>query len=341
MNYKLVVAAALFQTASFLTTVYAQELDREISNLTAQIVPAVDEANVKTVATLDFVDLQGNTSQLGRFVAEELSTGLVLARKRFTVVDRANLKKILEENRLTMTGLIEPENTKKLGQIAGVDAIITGTIIPGEKGIRVIVKVIATDTAKILAAARGEITKSVAVEKLLGEGAPFETPATTPQAAGKKPYRVPMGPVYIDVERVKNARSDLVVYVAITNNSSKIVYVFAGSPDPIGASWRQIGGELQGLTGKGSDNKNSTFWLQSVEGFTRSKDKYFRGDNLYIALAPKESSKATFLLTNNWLTGPELGDAVSLSIEFALVTDLNARGSHQTKALTLTDWQLN
>jgi hypothetical protein len=132
----------------------------------------------------------------------------------------------------------------------------------------------------------------------------------------------------------------LQVYVTIKNQSNTAVYVFAGSSDPIGASWRQTPRGFQALTGHGSDNKNSTFWLESVEGFTRAADKYFSGENIYIELAPNESANVSFLLANNWLTGPELGNTVNVSIEFAIVTDLRSKGSHQTRALTLTNWPL-
>lgn len=157
----------------------------------------------------------------------------------------------------------------------------------------------------------------------------------------KKVSRFKLGPISIDVDGVKNARSDLQVYVTITNQSDRVVYVFAGSPNPIGASWRQMANGAQALTGRGSDNQTSTFWLKSVDGFTRTPEKYFRGENIYTELAPAESTSASFLLANNWLTGPQLGNTVNVSIEFAIVTDLRAKGTHQTKALTLTNWPLD
>lgn len=169
---------------------------------------------------------------------------------------------------------------------------------------------------------------------------PLDSTEGAEKSKPKKAQRFKLGPILIDVNGVKNARSDLQIYTTITNQSGRVVYVFAGSPDPIGASWRQLAGEFQALTGRGSDDKNSTFWLESVEGFTRVRDKYFRGENIYIELAPQESASASFLLANNWLTGPELGKMVNISIEFAIMTDLRAKGSHQTKALTLTNWPL-
>lgn len=47
----------------------------------------------------------------------------MVAAEGITVVDRANINAIMVEHQLTAEGLVKPENAKKLGQFAGVDAI--------------------------------------------------------------------------------------------------------------------------------------------------------------------------------------------------------------------------
>lgn len=42
----------------------------------------------------------------------------------FRLVERERLKNLLEENKLGMTGLTDPKNTKQIGKILGVDAIL-------------------------------------------------------------------------------------------------------------------------------------------------------------------------------------------------------------------------
>jgi len=54
-------------------------------------------------------DLQGNVTELGRFLAEELSGALVNDSRGFRVIDRAHLKAILQEHKLAATGLIDPQ----------------------------------------------------------------------------------------------------------------------------------------------------------------------------------------------------------------------------------------
>lgn len=68
---------------------------------------------------------------------------------------------------MTAQGLVDPENAKKLGTFAGVDAIILGTIIPKDKNINLTAKIITTDTAEIVGAARAQFTKTLEVDKLI------------------------------------------------------------------------------------------------------------------------------------------------------------------------------
>src|SRR5437899_296918 len=53
-------------------------------------------AGKKTVAVVDFTDLQGNVTELGRYLAEEFSTALVEEPRSFDVIDRIHLKVILQ-----------------------------------------------------------------------------------------------------------------------------------------------------------------------------------------------------------------------------------------------------
>jgi len=119
--------------------------------------PLAIQIKKKKVAILDFSDLSGTQSQLGRYIAEELSVHLVEKRLDFSVMDRANLKTILAEHKLTIEGLIEPENAKKLGQFSGVDAIILGSATEINNGTSITVKIIATDTAEIVGAAKTQV----------------------------------------------------------------------------------------------------------------------------------------------------------------------------------------
>lgn len=159
----------LVLSVSMCTQALAQSdsMDRQLSDLTESLAGQITKHAKKKVTVLDFTDLQGGSSELGRYIAEQLTVNLVLSNRDFAVLDRANLKSILAEHKLTAKGLVDPENAKKLGMFAGVDALILGTIMPAEQDIQLTAKVITTDTAEIVGAARARFRTDVTVKELL------------------------------------------------------------------------------------------------------------------------------------------------------------------------------
>lgn len=145
----------------------AEAFDSQLAVITDKIAEAVTKENLKAVTVAGFTDLHDKESDLGLFLADQVSAGLV--QKKCTVVDRRNIARILAEHNLTMSGLVDPENAKKLGEFAGLDAIVIGTITPLSGTIRVTVKVLATDSAKLLAAASADIPKTNSIRDVMGE----------------------------------------------------------------------------------------------------------------------------------------------------------------------------
>jgi len=147
-----------------------QDYDKEIKNMSLSMADNILRAGKKTIAVVDFTDLQGTVTELGRFIAEELSVALASAGKNFEIVDRNNLRIILSEHKLSATGIIDPQTARQLGQIAGVDALILGTITAFGDSVRISAKLLDTNTAKIMGATSGNIAKTKAIEELLSKG---------------------------------------------------------------------------------------------------------------------------------------------------------------------------
>lgn len=161
----------------------AQDMDKELADLTEKLASPIKEQGKKKIAVVDFTDLQGTSSgELGKYIAEQLTVNMVLVKRDFSVLDRANLKSILAEHKLTATGLVDPENAKKLGQFAGVDALIFGTIVPKGNDISLTTKIITTDTAIVIGGARAQFKSDDVVKELIAKPATTDglTAATTP-----------------------------------------------------------------------------------------------------------------------------------------------------------------
>ena len=147
----------------------AQSLDQEISVLAGKLSKALAAQGFKHVAAVDFTDLQGQPTELGRFLSEQLAVEIVSG-GGVSMVDRANIKSILAEHKLTEEGLVNPANAKKLGQFAGVDAILIGNVTALDDGVVLMVKAIATSSADIVAAGRAKFPKTSEIQQLLSRG---------------------------------------------------------------------------------------------------------------------------------------------------------------------------
>ncbi|PKM92573.1 MAG: hypothetical protein CVU80_02655 [Elusimicrobia bacterium HGW-Elusimicrobia-4] len=125
------------------------------------------------IAIMPFIYLDGRKSDGGPIVSERLTTRIVKL-KKFQVIERQLLEKVLTEQNLGTTGIIDVESTKKIGKILGVGAIITGTLLDVEnRMVEINARLINTETAEVIA------TSSVEIKKIWSD-----VPTSQPQQPG-------------------------------------------------------------------------------------------------------------------------------------------------------------
>lgn len=130
---------------------HANAYETELRTLATRLVSSLDASGLKSGTVLDFTDLQGQGTELGRFLAQELSDQLVTSAKTITFVDRVNLQHLLRETKMTMDGLVNPQTSRKLGNMVGVDTVVYGTVTPIGRSMRISVRAVAVETGKIVA----------------------------------------------------------------------------------------------------------------------------------------------------------------------------------------------
>ncbi len=165
-----------------------QNLDEGIKALTEQINKYMVEKNKTIIAIIPFSDIQKQrVNAFGSFIAEELTTNLFMTGK-FKIVERTLLRQLLDELKLGQTGVIETKSAKELGKIAGVEAIIAGTITDLGSAIAINCRLIETESGEVFAAAKARIKKDRDIEKMLNEGnliAEKKADVTVPQQEQK------------------------------------------------------------------------------------------------------------------------------------------------------------
>ena len=214
----------------------AQDMDTELSKLTDDLAAKIKANGNKKVTVLDFTDLQGGASGLGKYIAEQLTVDFVMTKRDFAVLDRANLKSILAEHKLTATGLVDPENAKQLGKFAGVDALIIGTIIPKGSNIDLTVKVITTETAEVVGAAKAKFKADDTVQQFLNNVPAQANEPTAPGQPQLSSEKKPFGDLQAKIESFKVSRGDgrygygTLTFI-ITNTSATLKYGVSANPD--------------------------------------------------------------------------------------------------------------
>ena len=223
--------------------VHAEDMDTAITKLTEDVAAKIKENGNKKVTVLDFTDLQGDSSELGKYIAEQLTVDFTMTKRDFSVLDRANLKRILAEHKLDASGLVNPENAKKLGMFSGVDAMIFGTTTPVGKNINVTVKVISTETAEVVGGAKTKFESDDTVQQLLSKATKSDSNSDGSAKLAPKPK--PFGDLNIKMDSFQLDVGDDYFGAAnfsiiITNMSATDTYGIALKSEYAGMSWGNL-----------------------------------------------------------------------------------------------------
>jgi len=122
-----------------------------------------------TIAVTDLPDLQGVTSDFGRFVAERLSTQLS-QNPGFLVVERRRFTQVIGELNLSTSDLIDPTKTQRLRKMLGVEALVVGTVSDLGRTVDIDVRVVELSSNVTLTGSVATVTKDDVVSGLLERG---------------------------------------------------------------------------------------------------------------------------------------------------------------------------
>jgi serine/threonine protein kinase len=104
---------------------------------------------VHPAALFAFEERGTGVKELGSKVADLLFARLS-ANPDLYLVDRADIKKVLEELELGLSGAVKPAEATKVGQLTGAKLLITGSVVQVDKKMYLIAKIIGTETSRVL-----------------------------------------------------------------------------------------------------------------------------------------------------------------------------------------------
>lgn len=148
----------------------AESLEEGIEQLAIDISSQMKAKGIRKIAIDDFTDLNGYKSALGDFISEELVTNFyTYGAGNFEVVERRELARVLKEQELGNSGLLNKETIAKVGEVLGIDAIVTGSIAYLGRSVKVNARMLGVNDAKVFAATSQKIPKDEMVEALLSQ----------------------------------------------------------------------------------------------------------------------------------------------------------------------------
>ncbi|MFZ0390307.1 MAG: CsgG/HfaB family protein [Calditrichia bacterium] len=127
--------------------------DEQTTESPEDLAPAVSQivGDRLSIAVLPF-ESKGLADELGSIdLLDKLITGFVRI-DRFKVVERALLEKILEEQKLGMSGVVDASTAARIGKGIGVDAVVVGSVTRSRIAVSIDARIIDTETAAIITA---------------------------------------------------------------------------------------------------------------------------------------------------------------------------------------------
>ena len=162
------------------------EFDKLVSQITQKLASKLVTTNNPRIAVVNFVDLQNNVTELGKYIAESFSVEFV--NTSLQVVDRSRLDDLIKELNFTRENLTNPQDALKLGKMAGIQYLISGTTTMLDNSIDITIKAYDIEKGIVVAAQRGNLPRTDAINELFrsqvsGSGKPSAV-ATMPSGTG-------------------------------------------------------------------------------------------------------------------------------------------------------------
>lgn len=150
-------------------------VNEKIDQLVGQLTQETSLFTGKMFAVTEFTDASDKKTALTAYLTDLLIDRLSKSGK-IHLVERSRLDTVMNELDFSMTGYIEDRSEKLLGRIIGADGIVTGKVIDLGDTLDVKVRLIQTETGKIIATAQVELVNDRKMQRLAGQA--YEKPKT-------------------------------------------------------------------------------------------------------------------------------------------------------------------
>lgn len=168
MNRLLIIVilavAALWALPAYAASPYEESLKQLSEGVIADAVKAKRER----LALVDFTDAKGRVTRIGKFLAEELGTQILVAGE-LKVVDHTVVGSTLKKFHIKQFELAQAKTVQQVASAVHADTFVTGSYLDSPDGFRVTVKLVNPSTVQSLGATRGTLPKTGPLAELIKE----------------------------------------------------------------------------------------------------------------------------------------------------------------------------
>ncbi|MBY5989799.1 FlgO family outer membrane protein [Roseovarius atlanticus] len=146
----------------------ASSVDESLEEIAGQIVERTRTDGTATIGISTFTHSDGTCSDLSNYISEFIVDSLFNAGAgTIDIIERSQLSAIFREMELVFDGTIAPDAAKRLGEIEGVDALVTGSLIQFGEQVKVQARMISTQDGRLFATARSEFPSVGSVAQMM------------------------------------------------------------------------------------------------------------------------------------------------------------------------------
>jgi len=160
----LIAVAAVWTLPAYAGSSYEESLKQLAEGVIADAVKAKRER----LALVDFTNLKGKVTPIGKFLAEELGTQILVAGE-LKVVDRTMVSSALKKLHIKQFEPSQTHAVKEAAKAVHADTFVTGSYMDSPEGIRVTVKLLNPSNVQSVGATRGTIPKTGPLAELVKE----------------------------------------------------------------------------------------------------------------------------------------------------------------------------
>ena len=244
----LVLLVGFVTSFSHPTTSWAEaSYEESLKQLAEGVTEGAAKAKKHRLAFLDFTDSKGAPTPIGRFVAEELGTQIMVAGE-LTVVDRTLTYSTLQKLHVDHLDSAHAKAVRRAAKAIRADAFVGGVILETPDGLQITVRLINPSNGQPIGATRGMLPKAGPLNAFfIKEEQPqpivkVESPTATPPPLGLGTHRNEYYEMFVESIEMQIGRAK--VDLTVENLSQRDLKLLCHLQDTIlkdehGTTWHQ------------------------------------------------------------------------------------------------------